>query len=119
MGNRSHDRCYGKDKTTQKSGYGEPPRLRKDAPTGSDAAYEGYPERLCFSACFVASGFTMRMRGCAGKTVRFPQWGDMERSDRQSGVSSYESNSVRDYLAVSPQVIRQTSHSILDRELTM
>jgi len=23
MGNLSHDRCYGRDKTTQKSGYGE------------------------------------------------------------------------------------------------
>jgi len=53
MGNLAHDRCYGTDKTTQKSGYGELTRLRKDAPTGSDTAYEGCPERLCFSACFV------------------------------------------------------------------
>ena len=54
MGNLSHDRCYGTDKTTQKSGYGELTRLRKVSPTGSDTAYEGYPERFRFSACFVA-----------------------------------------------------------------
>ena len=35
MGNLAHDRCYGTDKTTQKSGYGELTRLRKVSPTGS------------------------------------------------------------------------------------
>jgi len=115
MGNLSHDRCYGTEKSTQKSGYGELTRLRKVSPTGSDTAYEGHPERLCFSACFVASGFTMRIRGCAGETIWFPQRGDRERSDRQRGVSPYESNPVRDYLPVLPQVVRQTSHFMFDR----
>ena len=49
----SHSKCYGTDKTTQKSGYGELTRLRKNSPTGSDTAYEVYPERSRFSACFV------------------------------------------------------------------
>ena len=74
MGNLSHDRCYGTDKTTQKSGYGELTRLRKNSPTGSDTAYEGCPERFRFSACFVP---------------------------------------------VPPQVVRQTSHFLFDREFTM
>ena len=30
MGNLAHDRCYGTDKTTQKSGYGE--LTRKNSP---------------------------------------------------------------------------------------
>jgi len=39
MGNLSHDRCYGTDKTTQKSGYGELTNI--PSPLGGEGQGEG------------------------------------------------------------------------------
>jgi len=39
MGNLSHDRCYGTDKTTQKSGYGELTNIL--SPLGGEGQGEG------------------------------------------------------------------------------
>ena len=43
MGNPSHDRCYGIDKTTQKSGYGELTRKKPPLKKGDEGGFKISP----------------------------------------------------------------------------
>jgi len=46
MGNLAHDRCYGTDKSTQKSGYGELTRKKPPLKKGDEGGFKISPKPL-------------------------------------------------------------------------